>query len=125
MSFIKGERASRPLRPQAGRMPVLVWICAFQRYGPDKASHFSEFAGNAPCGLRLRALKLLVTTEFPPNAAGGGPAVVHQMLKGYPGDISWWRCGPERDQHFGQQVFALRRAGTKKLPARRHAESLL
>lgn len=34
--------------------------------------------------------KLFVTTDFPPDAAGGGPAVVRQMLKGFPGEVHWW-----------------------------------
>jgi glycosyltransferase involved in cell wall biosynthesis len=51
--------------------------------------------------------RLLVATEFPPNAAGGGPAVVRQMLKYWPTDcLFWWSCLPERDQRFGQNVAA-------------------
>ncbi len=49
--------------------------------------------------------RLLVATEFPPNAAGGGPAVVRQMLKEWPeGQLFWWSCLPERDLRFGQKV---------------------
>jgi hypothetical protein len=39
-------------------------------------------------------MKLLVATEFPPDAPGGGPAVVRQMLKDFPGEIHWWSCRP-------------------------------
>jgi len=53
--------------------------------------------------------RLLVATEFPPNASGGGPAVVRQMLKGWPTDrLFWWSCLPDRDQRFGQQISAHR-----------------
>ena len=49
--------------------------------------------------------KLLVATEFPPNAPGGGPAVVRQMLKCWPLEkIYWWSCSPEGHTSFGQQV---------------------
>jgi len=41
--------------------------------------------------------KLLVATEFPPNALGGGPAVVRQMLKGWPAErLVWWSCLPDQ-----------------------------
>ena len=51
--------------------------------------------------------RLLIATEFPPNASGGGPAVVRQMLKGWPvKKLSWWSCLPESDQRFGQKVAA-------------------
>lgn len=37
--------------------------------------------------------KLLIATEFPPNASGGGPAVVRQLLKGWPSEkLAWWSC---------------------------------
>jgi hypothetical protein len=36
--------------------------------------------------------KLFVATEFPPDAPGGGPAVVRQMLQGFPGEVHWWSC---------------------------------
>jgi hypothetical protein len=53
--------------------------------------------------------RLLVATEFPPNASGGGPAVVRQMLKGWPVDrLFWWCCLPERNKHFSQEVAACR-----------------
>jgi hypothetical protein len=55
---------------------------------------------------------LLVATEFPPNAAGGGPAVIRQMLKDWPSDrLFWWSCFPERDQRFSQK-FAAHRVAT-------------
>jgi len=51
--------------------------------------------------------RLLVATEFPPNASGGGPAVVRQMLRDWPVEkLTWWSCLPELDQKFGQQVSA-------------------
>lgn len=50
-------------------------------------------------------MKLLVATEFPPNASGGGPAVVRQMLRGWPVEnLFWWSCLPEQDKRFGQEV---------------------
>ena len=50
-------------------------------------------------------MKLLVATEFPPNASGGGPAVVRQMLKDWPrNELFWWSCLPEQDSRFGQHV---------------------
>jgi len=49
--------------------------------------------------------KLLVATEFPPNAAGGGAAIVRQMLKEWPvGQLCWWSCLPDRQATFGQRV---------------------
>jgi len=40
--------------------------------------------------------KLLIATEFPPNASGGGPAVVRQLLKDWPSDkLAWWSCLPD------------------------------
>jgi hypothetical protein len=49
--------------------------------------------------------RLFVATEFPPNASGGGPAIVRQMLRGGPAhELYWWSCLPERDQRFGQKV---------------------
>ncbi len=51
--------------------------------------------------------RLLVATEFPPNGAGGGAAVVRQMLKDWPAEkLFWWSCLPDRDQLFGQKVAA-------------------
>jgi hypothetical protein len=35
-------------------------------------------------------VKVLIATEFPPDAPGGGPAVVRQMLQGFPGEVHWW-----------------------------------
>lgn len=50
-------------------------------------------------------MKLLVATEFPPNASGGGPAVVRQMLKDWPVEnLFWWSCLPEYGQRFGQNI---------------------
>ena len=64
--------------------------------------------------------RLLVATEFPPNASGGGPAVVRQMLKGWPTDrIYWWSCLEQRDQRFGQKVAGHHVA---KIPRRLYPE---
>jgi hypothetical protein len=50
-------------------------------------------------------VKLLVATEFPPNASGGGPAIVRQMLRDWPADeLFWWSCLPDRDRRFDQKV---------------------
>jgi hypothetical protein len=52
-----------------------------------------------------KPVKLLVATEFPPNASGGGPAIVRQMLRDWPGDeLFWWSCLPDCDQRFGRKV---------------------
>jgi hypothetical protein len=60
--------------------------------------------------------RLLVATEFPPNGAGGGPAVVRQMLRGWPVEkLFWWSCHREEDQRFGQAVSGHRVA---MIPAR-------
>ncbi len=49
--------------------------------------------------------KILVATEFPPNASGGGPAVVRQMLKGWPSDkLCWWSCLSDSTANFGREV---------------------
>jgi len=66
--------------------------------------------------------KLLVATEFPPNASGGGPAVVRQMLAGYPTDrLSWWSVRSDSNKKFGQNVGAHRvaRLPEKLYPYRR------
>ena len=45
--------------------------------------------------------RLLVATEFPPNASGGGAAVVRQMLKDWPVDrLFWWSPLPDNDPMF-------------------------
>jgi hypothetical protein len=50
-------------------------------------------------------VKLLLIAEFSPNASGGGPAVVRQMLREWPTDnLFWWSCLPERDVRFEQKV---------------------
>src|SRR5262245_40065629 len=44
--------------------------------------------------------KLLVVTEFPPNA----PTLNVQCLKGFPSDrIYWWSCTPETTGIYGQR----------------------
>lgn len=40
------------------------------------------------------AVRLLIASDFPPDAPGGGPAVVRQMLSGLPGQVFWWSCRP-------------------------------
>ncbi len=56
-------------------------------------------------------LRLLVVTEFPPNASGGGPAVVRQLLKNWPEDkLFWWSCFPDKDARFDQKVAGHRHA---------------
>ena len=67
-------------------------------------------------------IKLLVATEFSPNASGGGPAVVRQMLRDWPAeDLFWWSCLPEREARFGQRVKAVFCAAipSKLMPQRR------
>ena len=54
----------------------------------------------------------MVVTEFPPNARGGGGALVSQMLAGYPTKcICWWNCRPangHRESHnFRHYQFPL------------------
>jgi hypothetical protein len=50
-------------------------------------------------------VKLLIATEFPPNAPGGGPAIVRQVLRERPADdLFWWSCLPDRDQRFDRKV---------------------
>lgn len=50
---------------------------------------------------------LLVATEFPPNASGGGPAIVRQMLRGWPTEkLSWWSCRADTSEKFGRGVAA-------------------
>lgn len=66
--------------------------------------------------------RLLVATEFPPNAPGGGPAVVRQMLKEWPIEhLHWWSCRPDHDLRFGQRVARLHIANIPSLlnPGRR------
>jgi len=70
----------------------------------------------------MPAPKLLVATEFPPNASGGGPAVVRQMLKEWPAErLAWWSCLPERDQRFrrGTAVHRVARIPAKLYPQNR------
>ncbi len=69
----------------------------------------------------MPAPKLLVATEFPPNASGGGPAVVRQMLKDWPVDrLAWWSCLPERDQRFRMETAAHRVA---RIPAKLYPQN--
>ncbi len=59
--------------------------------------------------------RLLVATEFPPNAAGGGPAVIRQMLKDWPAaKICWWSCFPETNEVFDFKVSDHRVANIPK-----------
>jgi hypothetical protein len=49
--------------------------------------------------------QLLVASEFAPNASGGGPAVVRQMLRDWPADrLHWWSCLPDDHARFGRTV---------------------
>lgn len=69
-------------------------------------------------------MKLLVATEFPPNASGGGPAIVRQMLRHWPAEnLFWWSCLPETDARFGQRVREHRCAAipAKLYPQRKFA----
>lgn len=51
--------------------------------------------------------RLLVATEFPPNASGGGPAVLRQMLKDWPVEnLYWWSVLPDRSTRFNQKTAA-------------------
>jgi hypothetical protein len=60
--------------------------------------------------------RLLVATEFPPNASGGGPAVVRQLLRNWPDEkLLWWSCFPDRNAQFGRVVSEHRVAA---IPAR-------
>jgi hypothetical protein len=60
--------------------------------------------------------RLLVATEFPPNGAGGGAAIVRQMLKDWPVEkLFWWSCHPDRDELFGQKTASHRVA---QIPAK-------
>ena len=64
-----------------------------------------------------------MATEFPPNASGGGPAVVRQMLKDWPAaQLGWWSCLPERDQRFGQKVSFHR---TARIPGKMYPQRKL
>lgn len=51
-------------------------------------------------------MKLLVATDFPPDAPGGGPAVIRQMLRGFGGQVYWWSCRPS--PHSSVPGFASR-----------------
>ena len=67
--------------------------------------------------------RLLVATEFPPNASGGGGAIVRQMLKGWPVEkLIWWSCVPDSGQRFSQSVtaHAVARIPHKLYPQRRY-----
>jgi hypothetical protein len=49
--------------------------------------------------------RLLVATEFSPNNAGGGAAVVRQMLKDWPVDkLFWWSYNRDHHELFGRKV---------------------
>ena len=66
--------------------------------------------------------KLLVATECPPNSAGGGAAVIRQMLRDWPAErLFWWSCLPDRNKHFGREVAAhcVARIPPKFYPQRR------
>jgi glycosyltransferase involved in cell wall biosynthesis len=45
---------------------------------------------------RRRFPRLLIATEFGPDAHGGGGSLMRQLLRGFPNEqISWWSCHPE------------------------------
>jgi hypothetical protein len=50
---------------------------------------------------------VLIATEFPPDAPGGGPAVVRQMLQGFPGKVHWWSARGSFEGH-GLKVEGLK-----------------
>jgi len=65
----------------------------------------------------------LVATEFAPNASGGGPVIVRQMLSGWPQEkLFWWNCLTDRDAPFDQPLAAHRVAHIPKrlYPHRRY-----
>jgi hypothetical protein len=66
--------------------------------------------------------RLLVASEFPPNASGGGPAIVRQALRDWPIEqLFWWSCFADSDRRFNQRVTRHRVAGfpPKSYPNRR------
>jgi len=49
-----------------------------------------------------RLPRILVATQFGPNAFGGGPAIIRQALKEYePSQIGWWSCSQDVSAAFG------------------------
>ena len=74
--------------------------------------------------------RLLIATEFPPNASGGGAAIVRQMLRDWPADkLFWWSYQPDHNRYFGREVAAHHVATIppKLIPVRRwtHPKSWL
>jgi glycosyltransferase involved in cell wall biosynthesis len=56
--------------------------------------------------------RLLIATEFPPDASGGGPAVVRQLLKNWPPEkLAWWSCLPGEQRSLELQI-AMHRVAT-------------
>jgi hypothetical protein len=67
-------------------------------------------------------IRLLIATEFPPNGSGGGPAVLRQMLRGWPiEDLFWWNCIQDVDTRFRQDCAAryVAKIPAKLVPYRR------
>lgn len=68
--------------------------------------------------------RILVASEFAPDAPGGGPAVIRQMLRGLPRhDLYWWSCfpgNPAAGHPPGHAVFTLPR---RLYPYRRFAQA--
>lgn len=67
-------------------------------------------------------MKLFIATEFPPDALGGGPAVIRQLLRDFPGEIHWWsvRRGGDAASAFGFSVSSSQCCDPGKLmPARK------
>jgi glycosyltransferase involved in cell wall biosynthesis len=47
-------------------------------------------------------MRLLVATQFPPDAPGGGPAVIRQLIRGFPPhELHWWSAFPLRGARPG------------------------
>lgn len=53
-------------------------------------------------------MKLLIATDFSPDALGGGATVVRQMLKGFPSEVHWWSLHGGLSSARGQQVESVR-----------------
>jgi len=59
-------------------------------------------------------MKLFIATDFPPDAPGGGPAIVRQMLRGFGAQVYWWSCRPSL--HHSLSDFAPQLAEFKCAP---------
>jgi len=61
-------------------------------------------------------MRLLVATDFTPDASGGGPAVVRQMLKDFEGEIHWWSVRSCRMQNGNTCQWGLAGPSAKGSP---------